>query len=82
MRYFFALFFLTTFTAFARETLGGDQGVVTLLLAVFSIGIGIGSLLCEVLSRRQVEIGLVPLGAIGMSVFAYVPHKMVWIVSG
>jgi 1-acyl-sn-glycerol-3-phosphate acyltransferase len=37
---------------------------------VFSIGIGAGSLLCETLSRRQVEIGLVPLGAIGMSVFA------------
>jgi 1-acyl-sn-glycerol-3-phosphate acyltransferase len=37
---------------------------------VFSVGIGVGSLLCEVLSRRHVEIGLVPLGAIGMSVFA------------
>ena len=37
---------------------------------MFSVGIGIGSLLCEVLSRRHVEIGLVPLGAIGMSVFA------------
>jgi 1-acyl-sn-glycerol-3-phosphate acyltransferase len=37
---------------------------------VFSVGIGIGSLLCETLGRRQVEIGLVPLGAIGMSVFA------------
>jgi 1-acyl-sn-glycerol-3-phosphate acyltransferase len=39
-------------------------------LVVFSIGIGVGSLLCEVLSRRHVEIGLVPLGAIGMSVFS------------
>jgi 1-acyl-sn-glycerol-3-phosphate acyltransferase len=37
---------------------------------VFSIGIATGSLLCEVLSKRHVEIGLVPLGAIGMSVFA------------
>ena len=41
-----------------------------LLLMVFSAGIGIGSLMCETLSRRHVEIGLVPLGAIGMSVFA------------
>jgi 1-acyl-sn-glycerol-3-phosphate acyltransferase len=40
------------------------------LLVVFSVGIGIGSLLCEILSRRHVEIGLVPLGAIGMSAFA------------
>jgi hypothetical protein len=40
------------------------------LLVVFSIGIGVGSLLCEVLSKRHVEMGLVPFGAIGMSVFA------------
>jgi predicted MFS family arabinose efflux permease len=50
--------------------LHGNEQVASLLLVVFSVGIGIGSLLCEVLSRRHVEIGLVPLGAIGMSVFA------------
>jgi 1-acyl-sn-glycerol-3-phosphate acyltransferase len=68
--WFFGSIFLTTFTGFAKETLGGDQNVVTLLLAVFSIGIGIGSLLCERLSGRKVEIGLVPFGSIGMTVFA------------
>jgi hypothetical protein len=56
--------------AYARENLGGNEGVVTFLLAVFSIGIGAGSLACERLSRRRVEIGLVPLGSIGMTVFA------------
>jgi 1-acyl-sn-glycerol-3-phosphate acyltransferase len=50
--------------------LHGDEQVASLLLVVFSVGIGIGALLCEVLSHRHVEIGLVPLGAIGMSVFA------------
>jgi 1-acyl-sn-glycerol-3-phosphate acyltransferase len=45
--------------------------VASLLLVVFSIGIAIGSLLCETLSHRSVEIGLVPVGAIGMSVFAF-----------
>jgi hypothetical protein len=50
--------------------LHGNEQVASLLLVVFSIGIGIGSLLCEMLSRRHVEIGLVPLGAIGMSVFS------------
>jgi 1-acyl-sn-glycerol-3-phosphate acyltransferase len=50
--------------------LHGDAQVASLLLVVFSVGVGIGSLLCEVLSHRHVEIGLVPLGAIGMSVFA------------
>jgi 1-acyl-sn-glycerol-3-phosphate acyltransferase len=68
--WFFGSIFLTTFTGFAKETLGGDQGVVTLLLAVFSIGIGIGSLLCERLSGHKVEIGLVPFGSIGMTLFA------------
>jgi hypothetical protein len=43
--WFFGSIFLTTFTGFAKETLGGDQNVVTLLLAVFSIGIAVGSLL-------------------------------------
>jgi len=61
---------LTSFFGFAKEVLGGDQNVVTLLLAVFSLGIGTGSLLCERLSGRHVEIGLVPFGSIGMSVFA------------
>lgn len=60
----------TSFFAFARNVLGGDQNVVTLPLAVFSIGIGLGSVLCEKLSGRQVEIGLVPFGSIGMTVFA------------
>jgi 1-acyl-sn-glycerol-3-phosphate acyltransferase len=68
--WFFGSIFLTTFTGFAKETLGGDQGVVTLLLAVFSIGIGAGALLCERLSGHKVEIGLVPFGSIGMTVFA------------
>jgi len=48
----------------------GNERVASLLLVVFSIGIGTSSLLCEVFSRRHVEIGLVPLGAVGMSVFA------------
>jgi 1-acyl-sn-glycerol-3-phosphate acyltransferase len=68
--WFFGAVFLSQFPSFAKEVLHGDEQVASLLLVVFSIGIGIGSLLCEVLSRRHVEIGLVPLGAIGMSIFA------------
>jgi len=68
--WFFGAVFLSQFPSFAKEVLHGNEQVASLLLVVFSIGIGIGSLLCEVLSRRHVEIGLVPLGAIGMSVFA------------
>ena len=68
--WFFGAVFLSQFPSFAKEVLHGDEQVASLLLVVFSIGIGTGSLLCEVLSRRHVEIGLVPLGAIGMTVFA------------
>lgn len=68
--WFFGAVFLSQFPSFAKEVLHGDEQVASLLLVVFSVGIGVGSLLCEVLSRRHVEIGLVPLGAIGMSVFA------------
>jgi 1-acyl-sn-glycerol-3-phosphate acyltransferase len=68
--WFFGAVFLSLFPAFAKDVLHGDEQVASLLLVVFSIGIGTGSLLCEVLSRRHVEIGLVPMGAIGMSVFS------------
>jgi 1-acyl-sn-glycerol-3-phosphate acyltransferase len=68
--WFFGAVFLAQFPSFAKDVLHGDEHVASMLLVVFSIGIGIGSLMCEMLSRRHVEIGLVPLGAIGMSVFA------------
>ena len=68
--WFFGAVFLSQFPSFAKEVMHGDERVASLLLAVFSVGIATGSLLCEVLSKRHVEIGLVPLGAIGMSVFA------------
>jgi MFS family permease len=67
--WFFGAVFLAQFPFFAKEVLQGDEHVASLLLVVFSLGIGIGALFCEVLSRRHVEIGLVPIGAIGMSVF-------------
>jgi 1-acyl-sn-glycerol-3-phosphate acyltransferase len=68
--WFFGSIFLTALTPFAKAGLGGDENLVTLLLAVFSVGIGLGALACERLSGRKVEIGLVPFGSIGMTVFA------------
>ena len=68
--WFYGGLFLAQFPAYARDTLGGGEQVVTLLLAVFSVGIGAGSLACERLSGHKVEIGLVPFGSIGMTVFA------------
>ena len=67
--WFFGAVFLSQFPSFAKEILHGNAQVASLLLVVFSVGIAIGSLLCEVLGRRQVELGLVPLGAMGMTLF-------------
>lgn len=61
--------FLTQVPVYAKTILGGSEAAVTLLLAVFTVGIGLGSLLCERLSGHHVEIGLVPLGSIGLTVF-------------
>ena len=47
----------------------GLIGAFVLLLTVFSIGVGTGSLLCERLSGHKVEIGLVPFGSIGLTAF-------------
>ena len=67
--WFYGALFLSQFPGYAKDVLGGDEHAVTLLLAVFSVGIGMGSLLCEKLSGRHVEIGLVPMGAAGLTLF-------------
>lgn len=67
--WFYGVAFLTQFPVFAKDVLGGNEAVASLLLAVFSVGIALGSVACEWLARGRVEIGLVPLGAIGMTAF-------------
>ncbi|RQO59869.1 glycerol acyltransferase [Paucibacter sp. KBW04] len=68
--WFFGVVFLANFPTFAKEVLHGNEHVASMLLVVFSVGVGVGALMCELLSRRHVEIGLVPMGAIGMTLFA------------
>ncbi|MBP0599305.1 MFS transporter [Herbaspirillum sp. LeCh32-8] len=67
--WFYGAIMLAQFPLYAKNYLHGDHSVFVLLLAVFSVGIGAGSLLCERLSGHKVEIGLVPFGSIGLSVF-------------
>ena len=67
--WFFGATFLVQIPSFSETVLGGDERLMSTLLAMFIIGISTGSLLCEKLSGRQVEIGLVPLGALGLTLF-------------
>ena len=67
--WFFGAAFLTVLPTYARNTLGAHEHVVTFFLSVFCIGIALGSLLCEKVSGKNLELGLVPFGSIGMTLF-------------
>jgi 1-acyl-sn-glycerol-3-phosphate acyltransferase len=67
--WFFGATFLVQIPSYSQNILGGDEGLMSALLGLFIIGISTGSLLCEKLSGKQVEIGLVPFGAIGLTLF-------------
>ena len=68
--WFYGATFLTQFPNYCKDILHANEHVATLLLAVMSVGIGVGSLLCERLSGGKIEIGLVPFGSIGLTLFA------------
>jgi len=68
--WFYGAMLVTQFPNLSKNVLGAGENVVTLLLVAFSLGIGLGSLLCERLSGHKVEIGLVPFGSIGLTAFA------------
>lgn len=62
--------YLSQFPAFAKTVLTADEHAVTLMLTMFSVGIGIGSLLCGRLLKGEVSARHVPFAALGMTVFA------------
>jgi 1-acyl-sn-glycerol-3-phosphate acyltransferase len=67
--WFLGAIYLAQLPDFAKTVLGGSEAVYTLLITLFSLGIGIGSAWCERLSGSKVEIGLVPLGSVGLTLF-------------
>jgi 1-acyl-sn-glycerol-3-phosphate acyltransferase len=67
--WFYGALLVTQFPNLAKNILGAAEGYVTVLLVVFSVGVGVGSLLCERLSSHKVELGLVPFGSIGLTIF-------------
>ena len=67
--WFLGAAYLTQLPNYTRVSLSSSSDVVTLLLCMFSIGIGLGSMLCDRLSGHKIEIGIVPLGSIGLTIF-------------
>jgi len=67
--WFLGSIYLAQLPNFTRLYLGGDESVVTLLLSLFSIGVGMGSLLCERLTGHRIDVAIVPLGAVGLTIF-------------
>jgi 1-acyl-sn-glycerol-3-phosphate acyltransferase len=67
--WFLGATYLVQLPNYTKTTLGGNEQVVTLLLTLFTVGIGTGSLLCNWLSGKKIEIGLVPFGSIGLTLF-------------
>jgi 1-acyl-sn-glycerol-3-phosphate acyltransferase len=67
--WFLGATYLVQFPNYTKEILSGNADVVTLLLALFTVGIGSGSLLCNRFSGNKIEIGLVPFGSIGLTLF-------------
>lgn len=61
--------FLAQFPTYSKDIIGGNEQLVTLFLSVFTIGVGMGSLLCNQLLKGEVEATFVPLAIIGVTIF-------------
>lgn len=68
--WFYGATYLTQIPQLTQQNLHANENVVSLLLTFFSVGIGVGSLLCRKIGGAEVNIKMVPLGAIGLTVFA------------
>lgn len=67
--WFLGATYLVQLPNYTKTALNGNEQVVTLLLTLFTVGIGTGSLMCNWLSGKKIEIGLVPFGSIGLTLF-------------
>jgi MFS family permease len=70
--WFYGTVYITQLPPYCKLVLGGNEHLITVLLIMFSVGVGLGALLCEKLSGRKIEIGLVPFGSMGLTLFAIV----------
>lgn len=68
--WFLGATFLSLLPAYAKEELGVDQSVLTVLLAGFSIGVALGAITVGVFSKGDVGVAIPPIGALGLSIMA------------
>ncbi|MFB9216882.1 MFS transporter [Vibrio sinaloensis] len=69
--WFLGAAYLTQFPNFTKNYLNGSESAVSFLLALFSIGIAVGSLACDKLSNHRIEVGIVPIGSFGITIFGW-----------
>ena len=69
--WFYGATYLTQIPQMTQQNLHASENVVSLLLTLFSVGIGVGSLLCRRIGGSEVNLKMVPMGAIGLTVFAF-----------
>ena len=69
--WFLGAAYLTQFPNFTKVYLNGTESTVSFLLALFSVGIAVGSMACNWLSNHRIEVGIVPIGALGITIFGF-----------
>ena len=69
--WFLGAAYLTQFPNFTKVYLNGSESAVSFLLALFSVGIAAGSLACDKLSNHRIEVGIVPIGSLGITIFGW-----------
>ena len=69
--WFYGATYLTQIPQLTQQNLHASENVVSLLLTLFSVGIGVGSLLCRKIGGTEVNIKMVPIGAVGLTIFAF-----------
>ncbi|CAH8185949.1 MFS transporter [Vibrio aestuarianus] len=75
--WFLGAAYLTQFPNFTHHYLNGNESAVSFLLALFSIGIATGSMTCDRLSNHRIEVGIIPIGSFGITIFGYLMAQAV-----
>ncbi|WGK80569.1 MFS transporter [Vibrio aestuarianus] len=75
--WFLGAAYLTQFPNFTHHYLNGNESAVSFLLALFSIGIATGSMTCDRLSNHRIDVGIIPIGSFGITIFGYLMAQAV-----